>query len=158
MDQSVLILKKKSKLKWMFKGSSKEENFPERHVRVNELPICPVMAVADEDGGHLEPVPGQIEITFLDSDAAEEQKIRDMADKITYATLTRVNGEGDVFEVWDFQDVSITSQSCDEDEIVWFMDYKNSELVTLRGNQTAPSPEGEKEISDFFKNYKDALK
>lgn len=70
------MLPPKTKSRWTFDGLDPQGNFvfEEQFICLRNRPVCPLMWVADENGGYFEKVPGEVGfdvITFVDEHKSE---------------------------------------------------------------------------------------
>jgi len=139
----------KRKFRWTFEGKNKagEVVLPQCFVKPSDRPPpCPNMAVADENGGSIVPVPGEINITYFFTmyesagEARKEyQKYNGRFSEVTSGHLQLLDGCGALVEEWFFEDVSMilggSSELYSEDHIVpeWNVTYQKAKWVNHSG-------------------------
>lgn len=111
-----------------FCGARKEWNlyFPEIYVKVSELPPFPYMAVADESGGRIVSVPGEIRI-WLSSPGCDHLYDADAISVIKECYLT-LSDSIDIITRWVMTGVKMRWQG---DE--WTINYDECKIDTTVG-------------------------
>jgi hypothetical protein len=123
----------KKKSTWVFKGKYKEETiFPETVVRLENRPAFPQMAIADENGGRLVDLPGEVQFyQFVKNDNFDANAM----DKVDTGYLAFVHVNGTILEKWIFNQatmklVSIDTSGIDFDTtdtvLTWIISYSSA--------------------------------
>ncbi len=140
----------KRKFRWTFEGKDVEGQtlFEESFVKVSHRPHLGQIAVADENGGHIEHLPGEIDVTqcyiMFDSDiekleaTAKFEQHKAVAENIKTAILRIYCGAGTLLETWTLREAVMTlsllkSMFYDDGEMepVWSVSYQKCDWEQL---------------------------
>jgi hypothetical protein len=127
----------KKKLRWAFEGQDDDGNmeFPKSFVKIDRRPTFPYSLVADEEGGHAEPVSGEIRVRqFVEKEEAIPFFL-EAAKRITKGTLCCLGGgfflDGDqlgyeepdedkVWEEWSLEGLEMWPMSIEKESECYY--------------------------------------
>jgi len=151
----------KRKYRWSIQcfNIANEITLPETFIKVGGRPDFPYEAVADENGGRIQQVPGifscyQIiessEYFILDKLEFEDNNCLAKIKNVAKVILRCYNGAGEVNESWVFNETKMEATSVDHDyssgciEIAWAIYYQKSEYKSYQPIPKAPVPNNSK--------------
>ena len=130
-----ILEKFKRKFRWTVEGRNNNEVvFPETFVKLSHHPSCPIAAVGDENGGHMEFVPGELHFdvigamfdTKLEADESFHKLSR--ASETTIGFLKLYDGCGSIVNQWQYEGVKldlIAAQEYDDGyDLAYVMKYE----------------------------------
>lgn len=142
----------KRKNRWTMQGLNNADTvvFPETFIKMVTRPNFPYEAVADENGGRIQHVPGKI--TCIQDLMPENQMLTHLefdvkakwVKNVSKVHLRCYDGVGEVIEHWTLDDAKLTvnslwndpDPSSDEIEIEWLVSYQKSEYVSKKPIKT----------------------
>lgn len=148
IGKSSLLIK--HKWHWTFEGTNEEGGiiFPLQKIRLDnrpQFPLAAVAAVADENGGKMIHVPGEISFSCVQKE--ELPKVDDIG-LVKFGNLKLIDWQGTVIEEWNMEGVNMVPKAsstyfadglkheeineeiiCDE----WFVAYEKVNWLPVKG-------------------------